>query len=298
MNHASPALGFDGFVEFDVSVGDSTVHGRRGGTGPPLLLLHGIPQTHSMWGPVASALAATHTVVATDLRGFGASGAPASSDDHAPYAMRTLAREQVEVMAAHGFSTFAVAGHDRGARCAYRMALDHPGVVRRLAVLDVVPTLDAFERADARFALDYWVWSFLAAPYPVPEELISASPATLVDHMLDTWSTDPQAFTPAVREEYTRTFRAPERVHAVCEQYRAAATLDCAHDRADLGRRQIDCPVLVLWDRDGAVGRWYDPTALWRRWAADVSGHSLAGGHFLVDENPEGVLAAFHAFFD
>jgi haloacetate dehalogenase len=274
---------YEGFERFDIA----GIHGRRGGSGPPILLLHGIPETHLMWHRVGPVLAGRHTVVATDLRGFGASATPPSAPDHAPYAMRALAAEQVEVMRALGYDRFAVVGHDRGARCAYRMALDHPAVVTRLAVLDIVPTGDAYRLADADFSLGYWVWSFLAAPAPVPERLIAAAPDVFVDHMLDGWSTTPDAFAPEVRRAYVDAFRDPATVHAICEEYRAAATLDRAHDDADRGRRRIGCPTLVLWSAEGAVGTWYEPLALWREWADDVSGGPLDAGHFLPEEAPD-----------
>ena len=178
---------FDGFEELDVPTSGTTIHGRRGGTGPPVLLLHGIPETHLMWHRVAPRLAEHFTVVATDLRGFGDSGKPPSTADHGPYSMRELARDQVQVMHTLGYARFSVVGHDRGARCAYRLALDHPEAVSRLAVLDIVPTGDAFRRADRDFALHFWVWSFLAAPEPVPERLIAGAPGVFVNHMLDAW---------------------------------------------------------------------------------------------------------------
>ncbi|GAA0268349.1 alpha/beta hydrolase [Cryptosporangium japonicum] len=281
---------FDGFDEFDVPTSRTSVHGVRGGSGPPVLLLHGIPETHRMWHRVAPALAERFTVVATDLGGYGASGRPPSTPDHAPYRMRALARDQVEAMAALGFDRFAVVGHDRGARCAYRMALDHPGTVSHLAVLDVVPTADAFARADSDFSLGYWVWSFLAAPAPVPENLIAAAPEVLVDHMLDAWSGVRGVFPADVRASYVDTFRDPAAVHAICEQYRAAATLDRADDEADRGRRRITCPTLVLWSADGPVGQWYDPLELWRSWSTDVRGAPIDAGHFLPEEAPEETL--------
>ncbi len=289
---------FDGFEAFDVRVGGTTIHGRRGGSGPPLLLLHGIPETHLMWHRVAPALAEEFTVVVTDLRGYGDSGTPASTADHAPYAMREIARDQVAVMRSFGHRRFGVAGHDRGGRCAYRMALDSPGAVDRLAVLDVVPTAEAFAGADARFALGYWVWSFLAAAEPVPERLLADDPAALVDHMLDAWSADPSAFPPEIRADYVRPFTDPATVHAICEEYRAAATLDVDHDEADRGRRRIDCPVLVLWSADGPLAQWYaDPLELWRPWVARPTGHPVAGGHFLPEERPAEVGHALRAFF-
>jgi haloacetate dehalogenase len=287
---------FPGFSELDVATDATTIHGRRGGSGPLLLLLHGIPETHLMWHRVAPQLARDFTVVATDLRGFGDSGTPPSAPDHAPYAMREVARDQVEVMRQLGFERFAVAGHDRGARCAYRMALDNPEAVAGLAVLDIVPTGDAFARADRDFCLGYWVWSFLAAPAPVPEELIERAPALVVDHMLDTWAGRAGAFSDEIRAEYVRALSDPATIHAICEQYRAAATLDCEHDEADRGRRRIECPVLALWSAEGPVASWYDPLELWRGWADDVRGGPLACGHFLPEEAPEETTRELRAF--
>lgn len=277
---------FDGFETFDVATAGTTVHGRRGGSGPPVLMLHGFPETHLMWHRVAPALAERYTVVATDLRGFGNSGTPDSGAGHAAYSMRAIGAEQVEVMRELGYDRFAVIGHDRGARCAYRMALDHPDVVTRLAVLDIVPTGDAFGRANSEFALGFWIWSFLAAPEPVPERLVLAEPEVIVDYMLSL-SKATDAFPAEVRAAYVDQLRSPERVHAICEEYRAAATVDCQHDEADRGVRRISCPVLALWGEGGAVDSWYEPLELWMAWADDVTGGAVDAGHFIPEEAPE-----------
>lgn len=289
---------FEGFKEFDVAGTGTTIHGRLGGHGPPLLLLHGIPETHLMWHMVAPSLAEEHTVVATDLRGYGDSGKPASTDDHAPYAMREIARDQVELMKQLGHDRFGVAGHDRGARCAYRMALDHPDAVTRLAVLDIVPTGDAFRAANMEFSLGFWVWSFLAAPFPVPEELIQRSPATIVRHMLDSWSSTPDAFSPQVRNKYIEKFSDAATIHAICEEYRAAATLDYRHDETDRGHVKITCPVLALWSNCGAVASLYEPLKVWAEWADDVRGGPIAAGHFLPEEAPEETSRELRQFFN
>lgn len=287
---------FARFTEFDCETSGATIHGVWSGAGPAVLLLHGIPQTHLMWRHVAPLLARELTVVATDLRGYGRSGC-GPPDDPARHSMRELAREQVDVMRALGHDRFAVAGHDRGARCAYRMALDHPDVVTALSVHDVVPTGEAFDRADARFALGYWVWSFLAATSPVPETLVGAAPDVFVDHMLDTWAGPNHTFEPAVRAAYREQFHDPRRVAAICQQYRAAASADWEADRADRERGHRVCaPVQTLWSADGAVDDWYDPIEIWSRWAATVEGRSLPCGHFLAEELPDQTAALMRDF--
>ncbi|MDQ7909478.1 alpha/beta hydrolase [Phytohabitans sp. ZYX-F-186] len=286
---------FEGFEEFTVPVSGTSIHGVKGGSGPPVLLLHGIPETHLMWHAVAPALAEDHTVVATDLRGYGASGKPPSAAGHGPYAMRAIAADQVEAMGALGFERFAVVGHDRGARCAYRLALDNPGVASHLAVLDIVPTGDAFARADGEFSHAYWVWSFLSAPEPVPERLIGAAPHVLVDYMLDTWTARPGVFSDEVRAAYVEPFTDPGTVHAICEEYRAASTLGVADDEADRGKRRVECPTLVLWGAEGMVARLYDPLAIWSAWAPDLDGAPVDAGHFLPEEAPEETLRHLRA---
>jgi haloacetate dehalogenase len=277
---------FDGFINFEAESFGATIRGVRAGDGPAVLLLHGIQQTHVMWRFVAPLLAREFTVVAADLRGYGDSGCV--SGPPADHSMRDLAREQRDVMAALGFDRFAVVGHDRGARCAYRMALDHPEAVTALSVLDIVPTGDAFARADARFALGYWVWGLLAASAPVPETLIGAAPDFFVDHMLDGWAASDYVFEPDIRDVYRQQFRDPERVATICQQYRAAATVDRAHDEADQNQlRRIQAPVQVLWSDQGAIDAWYDPIAVWQNWAADVTGQPVSCGHFLAEEQPE-----------
>jgi haloacetate dehalogenase len=288
---------FDGFKRTVIDVGGVPIRARHGGSGPPLLLLHGIPETHLMWHKVAPVLARSFTVVATDLRGYGESGTPPSDERHTPYSMRAIAADQVAVMRHLGFSAFCVAGHDRGGRCAYRMALDNPKQVRGLAVLDIVPTADAFRLADAEFALAYWVWSFLAAPAPIPERSIGANPDLFVDYMLDSWSGIADVFSDEARQGYRRAFHDPKTVHAICDEYRAAATLDVEHDEADRGRNQIACPVMALWGRCGDLESRYDVLALWQDWASDVRGRAIDCGHFLPEEAPDETATELLQFF-
>lgn len=292
---------FDAFESAEVESGEATIFVRRGGSGPPLLLLHGFPQTHLMWRDVATRLARRFTIVCADLRGYGRSGCPDSTDDHAPYAKRAMARDMVVVMQRLGFSMFAVAGHDRGGRVAYRLALDHPHRVSRAAVLDVLPTAVAWERADDRFAMGYWPWSLLAQPAPLPERFIAAAPDAVVDNALRTWGSKASAFDAAARAAYVDALRDEDRVHAICEEYRAAATLDREHDEADRASgRRIACPLLVLWSGPGPLGSWYadagGPLAVWRAWADEVHGRAMNGGHFFPEELPDETANALADF--
>ena len=282
---------FDGFSLSTVDLGAVQIRVRIGGSGPPLLLLHGHPQTHVMWHRVAPALAQKFAVIAPDLRGYGDSSKPASTPDHAPYAKRAMAADQVALMRHFGFERFAVAGHDRGGRVAYRLALDHPEIVERLAVLDILPTGEHFWRTDQAFAQSYFHWFFLAQPFDLPERLIGADPDAFYLRR------GTHQFSPEALAEYRRAFRDPATIHAMCEDYRAAATLDLAADAADRGLRRIQCPVLALWGAEGFVGKHYDVLAVWRDWTDDVRGRGLPCGHYLAEEAPEETLAEFLGFF-
>ena len=282
---------FDGFTAESVDTGEAVIRARIGGSGPPLLLLHGHPQTHAMWHLVAPRLAERFTVVAADLRGYGDSSKPPSAPDHEPYSKRAMARDQVAMMRHFGFERFCVAGHDRGGRVGYRMALDHPGRVEKLAVLDIVPTGEMYRRANMAFGLGYWHWFFLAQPEPFPERVIGANPDAY--YIRDTW----ELFTPAARAEYRRCFHDPTTIHAICEDYRAGATIDFAHDEADRGFRKIASPLLALWGKRGYMEQWYDVLAIWREWAADARGRALDCGHYLAEEAPDETAAELIAFF-
>jgi haloacetate dehalogenase len=293
---------FSGFETSAVDVGATTIFIRRKGSGRPLLLLHGFPQTHLMWHRVAPALADEFAVVCADLRGYGSSGKPPSTPDHAPYSKSVMALDMVRMMEAQGFSRFSVAGHDRGGRVAYRMALDHTDRIERLAVLDIIPTGEALRRADVRLALDYWPWSLLAQPEPLPERLILADPEIVVDDALGGWGSDRASFPPQARRAYIEALRDAETVHAICEEYRAAATLDFARDTEDrdAGRR-ISCPVLALWSRGSGLDKWYEddggPLGIWGDWTADVTGRAISGGHFFPEQNSAETISELRSFF-
>jgi len=291
---------FDGFTLTTVRVRDGTLRLRHGGSGPPLLLLHGNPQTHAMWHEVAPVLAHRFTVVCPDLRGYGGSLKPPATADHAPYAKREMARDMVELMAHLGFARFQVVAHDRGARVAHRLALDHPQAVHRLALLDIIPTIEHFERADMAFGLGYYHWFWFAQPHPFPETLIDKAPE---DWFFAHTAREPKGrdfFAPDALADYLEHVRDPEMIRGMCEDYRAATTIDLDHDRASRGAGQkIGCPLLVLWGGKGKIGVWYDPLAIWRQYsAAGVSGHSVPSGHYLAEEAPAAVLAALDEFLD
>jgi haloacetate dehalogenase len=287
---------FEGFRERDLDSGEATIHLRIGGAGPPLLLLHGHPQTHAMWHRIAPELAQSFTVIAADLRGYGDSGKPPTAPGHEPYSKRAMARDMVRVMQALGFERFALVGHDRGGRVGYRMALDHPQRVERLAVLDIVPTGEMYRRAEMRFGLGYWHWFFLPQPYDFPERIIAADP----DHFhLERQGALSIAglFAPEALAEYRRCWRDPATIHAMCEDYRAGATVDHQLDQADrLAGRRISCPLLALWGARGKMGEWYDVLAVWRDWADEVQGHAIDCGHYLAEEAPAETLRALLDF--
>ena len=292
----------DDFASAEIRTSESRIFIRSHGSGPPVLLLHGFPETHLMWRDVAPRLAETFTVVCADLRGYGRSDCPPSAPDHAPYSKRAMARDLVEVMEQLGLRHFAVAGHDRGGRVAYRMALDHPDRVRRLAALDIVPTEAAWERADARLAIGYWPWSLLAQPEPLPERIIETAAEAIIENALDQWGSPSGVFPSEIRDAYVRALREPGHAHAICEEYRAAATVDREHDRADReAGRKIGCPVLVLWSNRGALDEWYPgeggPLGLWRPWANDLLGQAVEGGHFFPEEHPRETAEALQRFF-
>jgi haloacetate dehalogenase len=282
---------FEGFELSRVDTGEAVIRTRHGGHGPPVLLLHGHPQTHAMWSQVAPLLARDFTVVAADLRGYGESSKPSTASDHQPYSKHAMARDQVEVMRQLGFARFSVAGHDRGGRCAYRMALDHPDRVEKLAVLDIVPTAEMWRRADMEFGLVNWHWYFLAQPEPFPEEVIGANPDAYY------FRGDRTRFDPEALDDYLRAVRNPRTIHAMCEDYRAGATVDFYRDLADRGKRRIQCPVLALWSSRDELERWFDVLAVWREWADDVRGRPIDCGHFLAEEAPEETYEELAAFF-
>ena len=287
---------FEGFESKNIPTREANIHAVIGGSGPPLLLLHGYPQTHAMWHRIAPGLAGHFTVVASDLRGYGDSSKPASDPPHLVYSKRATAGDQVEMMESLGFRRFLVGGHDRGGRVGHRMALDHPDRVEKLAVLDIVPTHKVFATIDKNIATGYYHWFFLIQGNGLPETLIGHDPGYYLQAKLRQWAGDPNAFDRRALQEYIRCFSDPACIHASCEDYRAAATIDLAHDEADMGRK-LQCPLLVLWGDKGLMERHYDVPATWRERASDVRGRKLPCGHFLAEEKPEETLAELLSFF-
>jgi haloacetate dehalogenase len=290
---------FPGFKQRRVATSGAEINLVTGGSGPPLLLLHGYPQTHAMWHRVAPQLAERYSVVATDLRGYGDSGKPlaatSATPDHALYSKRAMAQDQIEVMAALGHSSFFVLAHDRGARVAHRMALDHPQAVKKLAVLDIVPTRQMYAASDQIFATAYFHWFFLIQPAPFPETLIGADPDFFIKYQMGRRHGGLEVFDPQAMQEYLRCFRDPAAIHATCEDYRAAAGIDLEHDAADQDQR-VQCPLLALWGKHGVIEKCFDAVSDWQKAARDVRGHALDCGHYLAEEKPEEVLALVQDF--
>ena len=290
---------FDGFHLEHVEVPDGPIRLRRGGSGPPLLLLHGNPQTHAMWHAVAPELASRYEVICPDLRGYGGSHKPPATEDHAPYAKREMAKDMVALMDQLGHERFILAGHDRGARVAHRLAIDHADRVERLALLDIIPTLEHFERADMAFGLGYYHWFWLAQPHPFPETLINAAPE---DWFRAHTAREPKPddfFNADALADYMAAVRDPDMIRGMCEDYRAAASIDLEHDRASRAAGDtIACPLLILWGAKGKIGQWYDPVEIWRSYCADtVTAAELDTGHYLAEEDPQGVIDQLVAFF-
>ena len=287
-----------GFGERRVEVGDASLFLRMAGSGPPLLMLHGYPQTHVVWHRVAPRLARQFTVILPDLRGYGQSRGPVPDGAHRHYSKRVMADDMVRLMSVLGHERFLLAGHDRGARVGYRLALDHADRVERFAALDIIPTLDMWERMDADRALGSYHWMFLAVPPPVPERLIGADPDFFIRHLLARWAGPGAALDERAVTSYVGQFRNPAVVAATCADYRAGASTDRADDAADRRKdRKIACPVLILWGRGYLGARTSSPMAVWRRWADDVREVALDCGHFLAEEKPEECADALLRFF-
>ena len=287
-----------GFEYRRVATSSATINIAIHGNGAPLLLLHGYPETHRMWRKVAPALAEGFSVVCADLRGYGDSSKPEGTADHGNYSKRAMAQDMIEVMAALGHREFMIAGHDRGGRVAYRLALDHPAAVTRLALLDIVSTKAVYEQAGMALATAYYHWYFLIQPRPLPERLIGSDPEFWLDMLTAKLAVNPSTFSDAIMAEYLRTFGTPEGIHAVCEDYRAGAGIDLANDRTDVSAgRKIDCPTLILWGARSVVGKLFQPLETWRDLVASPMGEAIDCGHFIPEEQPAETLRALRAFF-
>jgi haloacetate dehalogenase len=292
---AQPAPLFPGFERRKIQTSGATINTLRSGNGPPLLLIHGYPQTHVEWHRIAPELAKRFTVVLVDLRGYGDSSKPAEGENHANYSKRAMALDQVEVMHALGYDRFAVAGHDRGARVAWRLAVEHPDRVTRAVVLDVVPL--PYSMVTREFATQYFHWFFLIQPAPFPETLIGNNAEFYLRSRFLRPTSGAGAITPEAFAEYLRCFKDPATIHATCEDYRAGATIDVEHSNED-GKKRVMCPLLVLWGERGTVGRLYDVMKIWREHAVNVSGKGLPAGHFLPEEIPHETLSSLLSFLE
>jgi haloacetate dehalogenase len=287
---------FDGFETKQITTSGTTINLVQGGQGPPLLLLHGSPQSHVMWHKVAPRLAQEFTVVAPDLRGYGDSGKPDGGPEHEAYSKRVMARDQVEVMEQLGYDSFLLAGHDRGARVSHRLTKDHPERVRKLAVLDIIPSHRVWATMDAGMARYVFTWFFRSQPFDFPERLIGASADYYIRRSFEIGEDAAKAFPAEAVAEYVRAFRDPATIHAQCEDYRAGAGIDRVHDEADWANK-VSCPVLALWSATGYVGRTRDVLQVWWDYATDVRGQALPCGHWIAEELPDQSYAALRAFF-
>ena len=290
---------FPNFDSHAIEVNGLKIMARKGGSGRPLLLLHGHPQTHAIWHRVAQQLAKSFTVIMTDLRGYGDSSKPQGLHDHSNYSKRSMALDQIEVMRHFGFSEFDVLAHDRGARVAHRLALDHPKAVKRLVLLDIAPTLAMYEKTSNQFARSYWHWFFLIQPAPMPERLIEADPAAYVRDVLGRRSAGLAPFDPRALAEYVRCLQLPGSAHGLCEDYRASATIDLVHDQMDLEEKNfLQQPLLVLWGEQGVVHQCFEPLKEWSKLAVNVQGKALPCGHYIPEEAPELLLDQVKLFFN
>jgi haloacetate dehalogenase len=285
---------FPGFSARNVRTRGATIHLEAGGRGEPVLLLHGYPQTHAMWHKVAPELARDHTVVCPDLRGYGDSSKPKGLPDHANYAKRAMAQDMAEVMSALGHERFHVVGHDRGARVAHRLARDHGRRVRSLTVLDISPTLKMYRNTSMQFAKAYWHWFFLIQEAPLPERMLEGQVPFYILKRLGRGKSGLKHFSRQAMAEYVRAFQDPRAIHATCEDYRAAATIDLIHDQRE--KTKLKMPLLALWGRHGVIEALFDCLADWREVAADVRGRALACGHFIAEEKPKELLAELRRF--
>jgi haloacetate dehalogenase len=289
------AVLFPDFQVFDIGADGVSIHGVTGGSGPPVLLLHGYPQTHAIWHHIAGKLAERFTVIATDLTGYGDSAKPVSDQSHTPYTKPVMARHQALVMQALGFNHFHLVGHDRGGRVAHRLAMDFPDAVKTLTTLDIAPTLHMYEKTTDAFARAYWHWFFLIKAAPVPETMIGMNSEFFIRQHMSRGAAGVAIFDERAFAEYIRCFKNPATIHAACEDYRASATTDLIRDKQDLGRLKIKAPLLALWGADGAVGKNFDVLSSWREWADDVKGEALPCGHYIPEEAPEQLLALLRA---
>lgn len=289
---------FPGFIARRVQTDGADIHCVVGGAGPPVLLLHGYPQTHAMWHRVAVPLARHYTVVCPDLRGYGDSSKPPAVTDHEQQSKRAMAQDMLELMRALGYARFRLAGHDRGGRVAHRLVVDHPEAVERVVVLDISPTRKMYACTDKEFATRYYHWFFLIQPYDLPERLIGHDPVYYLRRKIGSWGGGLSYFDSRALAEYERCFSNPATIHASCEDYRAAASIDLVHDDEDIAEgRRVDRPLLVLWGERGVIQRLFRPLDDWREVASAVHGRAIAASHFLAEEAPEATMSEMLAFF-